>query len=333
MSQIGFATGYDPDQSVSEMAEWMQRAEEHGFDVGFFSETNNLMRDGVSAMSAFGRVTDEMRLGFTQVVRLRSPVTMGQTVATLDELTEQRLFLAPGACTTPQAKQHSLEDIDPPGTLTEWIDVMRATIRGEDITYDGEYLQLADVGLGWTPVRDEVPCYVAATSRTGLILAAELGDGVLLNTVSSSEYSANAIDFVRAEVESAGRNWGDFTVAQLINTSIEDSEQAAIDAVRWEVASKFRPPFHQFGMRKRVGEPVIAQSVLPELEDAYERDSDAGVRRRLPENWVRGLTASGTPTQVTQRVGDYRDAGVDIPILRPAASHQTERLLETFGSE
>ena len=332
MPKIGFATGYDPDQSVPEMAEWMQHAEERGFDVGFFSETNNLMRDGVSAMSAFARATEKMHLGFTQVVRLRSPVTMGQTVATLDELADERLFLAPGACTSAQARTHSLEDVDPPGTLTEWVDVMRAVLAGEDVTYDGEHLEFDGIGLGWTPVREDVPFYVAATSRTGLKLAAELSDGVLLNTVSSPEYSANAIEFLRDQVESVGKDWDEFTVAQLINTSIEERERDAVDAVRWEVASKFRPPFYQFGMRKRVGEPVIDESVLPDLEEAYERDGDVGVERALPESWVHGLTACGTPDQARNRVDEYRKAGVEIPILRPAATHQTELLFDTFGS-
>ena len=37
----------------------------------------------------------------------------------------------------------------------------------------------------------------AATSATGLTLAGTIADGVLLNTVASPEYSANAIRIVR----------------------------------------------------------------------------------------------------------------------------------------
>jgi len=42
------------------------------------------------------------------------------------------------------------------------------------------------------------------------------------------------------------------------------------------------------------------------------------------------MTASGTPEEVKEKVQKYRDAGVKIPLLRPAAGHQTERLLDLF---
>jgi len=331
MDRIGFATGYDPNASVPQMTEWMKAAELRGYEMGFFSETNNLMRDGVSAMSAFGMETEDIRLGFTQVVRLRSPVTMAQTLATLDELTDERVVLAPGACATPQARTHSLEDVDPPGTLTEWVTVMGKILSGEKIDYDGKYIQLDGVGLGWMPVREEIPFWIAATSQTGLRLAGRVGDGVLLNTVSSPKYSENAIQIVREAVKEAGRDWDSFTVAQLINASVEDEKEEALDAVRWEVASKFRPPFHQFGLRKRVGEPIISKSVLPALETAYEQNGDQGVIEELPTSWVDSLTASGPPEEVRSRIQAYVDAGVDLPIVRPAKSRQTYELLDTFA--
>jgi 5,10-methylenetetrahydromethanopterin reductase len=43
------------------------------------------------------------------------------------------------------------------------------------------------------------------------------------------------------------------------------------------------------------------------------------------------MTASGTPDEVVARVQKYREAGVQIPILRPAAASQTERLLDLFA--
>jgi hypothetical protein len=43
------------------------------------------------------------------------------------------------------------------------------------------------------------------------------------------------------------------------------------------------------------------------------------------------MTASGTPDEVRARVQKFRDVGVHLPILRPAAAHQTERLLDLFA--
>src|SRR6185503_16112766 len=99
MDRVGFALGYDPAMKVRDMAHWMSEAERRGFDVGFFSETIELMRDSVSALSTMGLNTDRITLGCTQIVRLRTPLVMAQSAASMDELMGGRLLLAPGACT------------------------------------------------------------------------------------------------------------------------------------------------------------------------------------------------------------------------------------------
>ncbi|MGH8914859.1 MAG: LLM class flavin-dependent oxidoreductase, partial [Acidimicrobiia bacterium] len=117
MEGVGFATGYDPDMTITEMAEWMRRAEEHGFVVGFFSETIELMRDSVTALAAIGQATEKMSLGCTQTVRLRNPLVTAQTLASLDELTGGRIFLAPGACTNTHANRYGIPEVSPPLAL------------------------------------------------------------------------------------------------------------------------------------------------------------------------------------------------------------------------
>ena len=56
-----------------------------------------------------------------------------------------------------------------------------------------------------------------------------------------------------------------------------------------------------------------------------------GLIKAIPDSYVEGMTASGTPNEVQKRVQQYRDAGVQIPLLRPAAAHQTQRLLDLFA--
>lgn len=331
--KVGFATGYDPGMGVREMAAYMRKAEDRGYRIGFFSETNHLMRDGVTAMAAFSLATERMTLGFTQIVRLRSPVVMAQTVATLDELCGGRLVLCPGACTRGQALNHSLDDRDPPRALIEWVEVMRLLLTGQKVTYSGQFIHLNGVGINWTPLRPRVPFWIAAMSRTGLRIAGRIADGVLLNAVCSPEYSANAVRILRKAADEAGEDWRQFEVAQIVNCSVEDDHDAAIDAIRWEVASKFNParPHSQIGPRKRVGEPHIHEEDLPMMAEAYARGGREDLIKAIPASWVEGLTASGTPDEVVRRVQQYRNAGVTVPILRPAAAHQAERLIELFA--
>jgi 5,10-methylenetetrahydromethanopterin reductase len=332
--RVGFGLGYGKFANAREIAELMRRAEAFGFEMGFFSETIELMRDSVTALSAVGLATSRLILGATQIVRLRSPVLMAQTLATLDELTGGRMTLSPGACTKSHALVHGLEPADPAQSLREYVEAIRLLLTGDKVSYHGTYVNFDAVGLAWAPVRSNVPLYFPATSRTGLRLAGEFGDGVVLNAVCSPQYTANAVKILRQSVEAAGRDWSTFLVAQIVNCSIEDTHAMALEAVRWEVATKMDPVQRPFIARPKmlVGEPYIREEDLPRFDAAYARGGLPALVAAVPDRMVEGMTASGTPDEVRARVDEYRQAGVQLLLLRPAALHQTDRLLELFAS-
>jgi alkanesulfonate monooxygenase SsuD/methylene tetrahydromethanopterin reductase-like flavin-dependent oxidoreductase (luciferase family) len=331
MPRLGLGSGYDERLSVRDIAEWMRRAEDAGFEMGFFSEAARVVRDGPSAVSTMALATSQMTLGFVQVLHIRSPLVMAQTLATLDELSGGRIVLAPGACSPHVAARHSLPPFNSATGLVESVEAIRLLLTGETVSYHGEVVNFDDVKLGWKPIRSEIPMYFAATSRKGLEIAGQIGDGVVLDAVTSPEYSANAIGVIREAAEAAGRDWSRFTVAQIVNCSIEDDRQTAIDAIRWEVASKVEPDQHRFQRLKlRVGEPHLRVEDLPMFENAWRRGGKEELIRAVPDAYVESMTASGTPDEVRARVERYRAAGVQLPILRPAVIHQTERLLSLF---
>ena len=333
MNSVGFATGYDQNLTVADMAGWMRKAEDAGFTTGFFSETIELMRDSVTSLAAIGIATEHLEIGCTQTVRLRNPLVAAQTLASLDELTGGRIFTAPGACTNTHARRYGLEEAHPPTALKESVEAMRAILTGEKVSYHGDIIQFDDVELSWEPVRKYIPMCLPSTSTTGLRLAGKIGDGVVLNAVCSPEYTANAIAIIKQSLEEAGRDWADFRVYQIVNVSVEDDHKEALDAIRWEVASKFDPiqlPFIA-GPKMRVGEPYIDESDVQRFKDAWARGGKQALIEAVPDSYIEGMTASGTPDEVVAAVQRYRDVGVQTPILRPAAAHQASRVIELFG--
>jgi len=334
--RVGYALGYGKFTNVKEMAQVMQQAEERGFEMAFFSETIELMRDSVSSLAAISLATKNLIMGTTQIVRLRGPVVMAQSLATLDELSGGRITAAPGACTKSHARVHALaQDVGatPTEVLREYIESMRLLFSGDKVSYHGKFVNFDNVGLGWKPIRSHIPFYVPATATIGLKLAGAIGDGVILNAVCSPEYTVNALKIIRESAQQAGRDFAKFFVAQIINCSVEDDHKKALDTVRWEVATKLDPVQISFiaAPKMRVGEPYIHKEDIPLFEKAHAQGGMEGLIKAIPDSYVEGMTASGTPDEVKKRVQLYRDAGVQVPLLRPAAAHQTQRLLDLFA--
>jgi alkanesulfonate monooxygenase SsuD/methylene tetrahydromethanopterin reductase-like flavin-dependent oxidoreductase (luciferase family) len=263
------------------------------------------------------------------------PITLAKTIASLDFLSGGRVTVGAGfGWNTDELADHGVPGRFRYTALREYVEAMRLLLTGDKVSYHGTYVNFDDVGLAWSPPRSNIPLYFPATSRTGLRLAGELGDGVVLNAVCSPQYTANAVRILRESVAAAGRDWSTFLVAQIVNCSVEDTHAAALDAVRWEVATKMDPVQRPFIARPKmlVGEPYIREEDLPHFDEAYARGGLPDLVAAVPDSMVEGMTASGTPEEVRARVDEYRQAGVQLPLLRPAALHQTDRLLDLFAS-
>lgn len=330
--RLGLGTGYG-DAPLTAMAEWIAEADRAGFELGFFSETIDLRRDAVTALTTFAGATKRMLLGSTMIARLRSPVLMAQTIASLDEITDGRLVVAPGACTPTHAARHSLPPASPVGSLREWIESIRAILSGELISYQGRHVQLENIQLGWVPLRARVPMYVAATSRIGLELAGAVADGVVLNAACSPDYSKNAIRILRESVARADRSWKEFEVAQIVNCSIGRNTEEAREAVRWEVASKFSPTQFPFNFRARieVGEPAMRIGDEGLFKEAWRSGSKEMLVKAIPIRYIDALTASGTRDEVIEKIHEYHRAGVNLIILRPATSDAYSETIHLLG--
>ncbi|MEM1953090.1 MAG: LLM class flavin-dependent oxidoreductase [Candidatus Caldarchaeum sp.] len=319
VERIGFGLGYDSSMTVKEMIVWAKKAEEKGFDVIFFSETIQIFRDAVSSLASLALAVEKPLLGCTQIVRLRSPLVIAQTFATLDELSNGRIILSLGAATQQHVQKHGLPYADPAETLEEYIITVKKLLTGGKVTFEGKHIMLKESGLGFKPVRENLPIWVAATSRKGLQIAGRYADGVLLNATTSVEYCREAVRIFREAAVEAGRNPDELTVAGLVVAAVDDGKKA-VDYVRREVASKFSPLMVDFAVRPRlnVGEPYVTRELIEKLLQSYKRGGFEQLMKDIPEEVLKGLTASGKPHEVRERIEEYKRAGVKLPIIRPA---------------
>jgi 5,10-methylenetetrahydromethanopterin reductase len=333
--KVAIGLGYSPDMTVRDMLRLVSDAEKRGFELAFFSETIMTLRDAVSAQAAFAINTSKIRLGCTQVVRLRTPLVVAQTFATLDELSNGRMILSLGACTDSHINKNGLEPQNPAKSLREHTSLIRNYWANapNDVNFTGETIRVTGGGLSFKLLRQRIPIWIAATSRTGLKIAGEIGDGVLINSNCSPDYVRNALEIVRESAEKFERDPKRIETAGIIVSAVSDKGTDVLDAVKPDLASKFTPLQVDFAIRPRlrVGEPAIDEHLITTLLKEYAKGGIRRLQQNIPETVIRKLTAVGTAREVQDKIKAYRKAGLQLPIIRPASQKVAKETVDAVS--
>src|SRR3954471_18249920 len=163
------STGRSIEQAIARA----QRAEELGYESAYV--THIAGRESLTVVTAYAMRTQRIRVG-TGVVPIytRTPATMAQTAATIDELSGGRLNLGLGVSHRPVVEGWHGQTIDSPvAAMREYVTIVRAILRGE-APPPGEKWQTG-FQLGGVDPRPDVRIYIAGLSPGMLRLAGEIG--------------------------------------------------------------------------------------------------------------------------------------------------------------
>jgi alkanesulfonate monooxygenase SsuD/methylene tetrahydromethanopterin reductase-like flavin-dependent oxidoreductase (luciferase family) len=165
-------------RSLDAAVKRVRLAEELRYESGYV--THIAGRESLTLLTIYAAATDRIRLG-TGVVPIytRTPATMAQTAATINEFSHGRLNLGLGVSHRPVVEGWHGQSIEAPAKeMREYVEIVRAILRGEDPPAGAKWstrFRLAGVDLA-----PDLPIYVAVLSPGMLRLAGEIADGVLL---------------------------------------------------------------------------------------------------------------------------------------------------------
>src|SRR5947209_1801195 len=120
-----------PGRSLEKAIERVKLAESLGFESVF--TTHIAGRESLTVLTAYAMASTRIRIG-TGVVPIytRTPATMAQTAATVDELSGGRLLLGLGVSHRPVVEGWHGQTIDRPAAeMREYVSIVRAILRGE----------------------------------------------------------------------------------------------------------------------------------------------------------------------------------------------------------
>jgi 5,10-methylenetetrahydromethanopterin reductase len=301
--------------TVPEIVRLTRRAEERGFDSAWMAETR-LTRDGFVPLAAMAAATERIKLG-TGIVNVytRGPVVLAITYAALAELAPGRIVMGLGAGSPLVLAPQGVAWEKPVPRLREYVDVLRPLLRGDPVSYEGEFVRLAEAQIQDVLATEgriggeEMPLYLGATGRKAVELAGEVADGILMNVCLPTAYVERALGWLAAGAERAGREIAGIDVGMAILCSPDADSDVGKDRAHRFCAlylSLFPNIARETGL-----DPVLVTA----MRQAFERDGVEAAVEILPRDAVDRLCAAGTAAECRTRIDEYRAAGVDLPVV------------------
>jgi F420-dependent oxidoreductase-like protein len=308
-------------RSLDQALDRVRLAESLGYDAVYVTHIDG--RESLTVLGQYAAATERIRLG-TGVVPIytRTPATMAQTAATLDEASGGRLSLGLGVSHRPIVEGWHGQTIDRPVTeMREYVAIVRAILSGEDPPAGERWRTGFRLGGGLGP-RPDVPILLAALSPRMLRLAGEIADGVVLWLCNPRYVEDVVIPEVRAGRERAGRDLAGFDVVAAVPSAATDDPEAARASMRRDLLPYLSLPFYR---------AMLERSGFGDDLEAYDAATGAGdgegMQAAISDAFLEVLCAIGGEDEVRAGVERYRAAGATSPAVGPIARTDFEATL------
>lgn len=321
---------------TAQMLERVKLAEDNGYDTAWLAD-ERFYREVYSCLTYFAQHTSRVKLGpCVTDPYARHPALTAMAIATLDELSDGRAVLGIGAGISGFAEL-GIERRKPARAIREMIELVRMLLRGEKVTYQGEVIQFTEGKLSFEPVRADIPIVVASNGPLGQKTSGAVADGAIMEACGNVAEVRDFRATLDAGARSTGRDPKSVRLIARLNTCIASDGQAARDALRPFVARMLGAARLQFRTNEQQGLALAPELVASVAGAAYA----SGVTPYLPllphitDRHVNAFTLAGTVEEVTQRVIELRESGVDGIIVMPFAAEggSIEETIVRFGSE
>lgn len=313
MARLGVVVSTFAGISFAELEAFARDAEAAGVEALFFPE---FMNDALANCALAAHATTRLKVGtWIANIYLRHPALCAETAVTLDYSSKGRLTLGLGVSHRPFVE----------GVLHDKMERARDYLRSYVTTVRDI---LTGKGYPGSPVparaaAHPVPIHVATLALGTAELAGELADGVMLYMCPTERVAK-----VRAAIEKgaakAGRKASAVEINSGIPACISEDAAAARAAAKDNFAFYGGLPFYNRHFRNL----------------GFEREAEAlakGDPTGASDRLVDAVALVGPAARCRERLGAFRQAGIELPIIVPVAVggesivQATRKAIETFA--
>ena len=310
-----------------------QAMEKAGVDQAWVAEAYSF--DAVSTLGFLAASTEKLELvsGILPIYS-RTPTLIAMTAATIDSLSGGRFSLGLGA-SGPQVIEgwHGVAYNRPLGRTREVIEVCRKVWKRERLEHDGRNYQMPFMGEGSTglgkplklintPLREDIPIYIASIGEKNVELTAEIANGwipVFFHPEKAHDAWGSSLEAGKAKRDAA---LGELQIiaggmAAITKTEEEAAEMrhfarpsAALYIGGMGAKSKnfYNTLFQRYGYEEEA-------ELIQDLYLSGKKDEAAAA---IPDEFLAATNLVGTEGFVKDRLAAFKEAGVTSLTLHPA---------------
>jgi len=280
------------------------QAENIGFDYLWITDHFN-NRNVYVSLAMVSAYTERIKFGpGVTNPYLVHPVVTAQAAATLNEVAPGRVVCGLGVGDRTTLQMVNIEQTRPLATIRESVRIIREIASGRTLEMQGEIFKVSGTKLNFK-VANPIPVFIGAQGPKMLALAAEIGDGVLINASHPGDVE-NAVKFVGEGAERAGKKLEDLSVSAYTSFSIASDYEKALKAVNpvvaYIVAGAPEMILEKHGISVELASKIRDAIVHAQWKEAFSH-VDSGM--------VEAFSICGTPETCIEKIDKLVKVGVN----------------------
>ena len=334
---IKFDLRVPPCAPVTEVANFVRRCEEAGFDGVGLLDSQLLERDVFVSMALAVQATSSIRVASAVI----NPVT--RHVSVLASAAKTVAELAPGRVEFWLGRGYS--SVQTIGVRPASVDQLRQSVltlksllAGEQVSFNRASSRMRHGGDNLPPI------YISATGPKAIEVAGEVADGALLMIGLHPKAVELARHHLAVGAQRAGRNPDDVKLILTATTIIQDDQQEAREIARPLCVQRLMEDYQARWLRASGVEPGELDipkelwELYPDVPHAEDWERAKKLCAFLPDDILAHICDTigliGTPEHCAQRIAQAEAAGIDHLYLMTGETYEfPHRELRAFQDE
>jgi 5,10-methylenetetrahydromethanopterin reductase len=302
------------------------QAEKTGFEYIWITDHFN-NRNVYTTLAVIANYTSEIKLGpGVTSPYLIHPMMTAQAVASLNEIAPGRVVCGLGAGDKTTLRMLNIKQVSPLSAVKESVEIIRSISSNRDATIEGKVFKIQGAKLNFS-VSNEIPIYVGAQGPKMLALAAEIGDGVLINASHRRDIEY-AFQNIRIGMEKAGKRQEDLDVVAYTSFSVhkktENAVKAAVPIVAFIVAGSPKPLLERHGI-----DPEQAEKISAAISQADWKEAFSSVTTKM----IDAFSVCGTPEECVEKIKELEKLGVTQFVMGSPVGPRMRKAIKTVQEE